>query len=53
MIEYILLFLLVFFGILSIIAKNLWRDRTKTQIFVFVAVVCTICFMIVVYPKLP
>ncbi len=53
MIEYILLFLLIFFGILAIISKNLWKDKTKTQIFAFIAVVSTILFMIIIYPKLP
>lgn len=49
----ILICVSAFFGVLAIMAKYLWHDKTKTQIFVFIAVIATILFMILVYPTLP
>ena len=50
---YIFFFIAVLTGVLAIIAKNLWRDKTKTQILAYIAIVATVLFMILVWPYLP
>lgn len=50
---YLFFFLALLFGILTIIARNLWHDKIKTQAFALIAIVSTVIFMILVFPYLP
>ncbi len=41
------------FGNLAWVAKHAWRDRRRTELFVWIAVVSTIAFMITAWPYIP
>ena len=53
----IVIFVCLFIAALALplawIAKNIWRDKTKTQIFAIAGVVSVIIFMILVWDYLP
>ena len=41
-----IMFLVAFiFGFLTWIAKNVWRDRSKTQLFALIAIISTLCLI--------
>jgi len=35
------------------IAKNIWRDQKKTQLFALICIISVLTFMILLYPRLP
>jgi hypothetical protein len=50
---YICLFLAALALPLAWIAKNIWRDKNKTQILAFIGIVSVIIFMVLVWDYLP
>ena len=50
---YIFFFIALFSGFMAIIARNIWRDPKKTQLFAYVGIVATLVFMALVFPYLP
>lgn len=53
----IIIFVCLFIAALALplawIAKNIWRDKTKTQVFAILGVVSVIIFMVLVWDYLP
>lgn len=41
----IMFFVAFIFGFLTWVAKNVWRDRPKTQFFALVAIISTLCLI--------
>jgi hypothetical protein len=53
----IIIFVCLFIAALALplawISKNIWRDKTKTQVFAVLGVVSVIIFMILIWDYLP
>jgi hypothetical protein len=53
----IIIFVCLFIAALALpmawIAKNIWRDRAKTQIFAILGIISVIVFMILIWDYLP
>ncbi len=50
---YVCLFIAIFALPLAWVAKNVWRDKTKTQIFSLIGIVAVIIFMALIWDYLP
>ncbi len=53
LIIYVCLFIAIFALPLSWVAKNVWHDRAKTQLFSLIGIVAVIIFMVLIWDYLP